>query len=199
MRIPKTSEGGHRRRTRIVVAALVVFGSLVSASPAWAHGDGETKEGSLLVQQAIGYLVNVPGKDGAMQAMEKIDDALATTDQEGVNVADVKAAQTALDADQSVQARTLLQQSITDAVKAMMPATGEETGTGVVTDALPGRGGVTTAGWALFAGSLLILLLGVALARWYRPIDTVRDLRYRLSPTAPRPDTPPAPRTEDAS
>ena len=48
-----------RRRSLLgFLLVLVVMGSVASASPAWAHGGGETEEGYLLVQQALGHLLH---------------------------------------------------------------------------------------------------------------------------------------------
>ena len=88
---------------------VVTSGTTVSA---WAHGAGETKEGYVLVQQALGHLAHDSGHAGVEGAMEKVNDALATTDQVGVNVAEVKQAGAALAADRVGPARVLLQHSI---------------------------------------------------------------------------------------
>jgi len=72
----------------------------------------------------------------------------------------------------------------------MVPAVGEETGTKVVVDALPGRGGLGTTGMAFLAASLLFLLFGGGLAYYFRPGKTVGQLRHLLSsPAHPQPAT----------
>lgn len=169
---------------------LVLLGGVASAAPAWAHGAGETKEGYLLVQQALGHLAHDPTKTGAMSAMEKIDDTLATTDQEGVNVAQVKDAQAALEAGKVEAGRALLQQSITEAVSQLQPATGEETGTTVVPGELPGRGGLNGLQWAFLGISVLLLLTGSALASRFGPADNIAALRRRIA--LPQPGRAPA-------
>jgi len=68
------------------LAVLVVLAFAMIAAPAAAHGDGETEEGYRLVQQALGHLAHDASAAGIDLAMEKVDDALATRDQEGVSV-----------------------------------------------------------------------------------------------------------------
>ncbi len=76
---------------------------------AQAHGDDESQEGYVLVQQALAHLAHNAGDEGINLAMEKVDDALMTEDQEGVNVAEVEQGMQALEAGQVDEARTLLQ------------------------------------------------------------------------------------------
>lgn len=175
----------------------VLFATFASVSPAWAHGAGETTEGYVLIQQALGNLAADPSDAGVLLAMEKVNDALATTDQEGVDVAAVQQAQTALEADHVDQARTLLQQSIELAVAALTPATGEETGTTLVLPPMPGRGDLTGPDWGLTTGALLLLLSGAALAFRFRPAENVTQLRRRLAVTTSRSSTPSVPTSAD--
>ena len=174
-----------RRWSRLVVVFGVLLAALSPASRAWAHGDGETAEGYQLVQQALGHLAHDTGHTGVMDAMEKVDDALNTDDQEGVDVALLTRAQGALDADRVSEARALLQQSITEAVSGLKPATGEETGTTVVLLPLRGRGGLTGQDWGFGSASLLLLVVGLALAVRFRPHDNLRQLRRQLAPAEP--------------
>ena len=169
---------------------LVVLGGVASAAPAWAHGTGETEEGYVLVQQALGRLAHDPNRTGVMAAMEKIDDTLATKDQEGVNIAQVKDAQMALDAGKLEEGRALLQKSITAAINKIMPATGEETGTTVVPAEIPGRGSLDGLQWGFLGISVLLLLAGSALATKFRPVNNLAALRRRLA--APQPEPAPA-------
>lgn len=171
----------------------------MSAAPAWADGGGETKEGYQLVQQALGYLAADTGEDGASAAMEKIDDALTTQDQEGVDVAGLKQAQAALDAGQVEQGRALLQKSISEALSTQKPAVGEETGTTQVLGALPGPAGLSGRDWGFLAVSAVLLLAGAALAVKYRPQDNVQALRERLGPPDLRPGRHPPETSEDES
>jgi hypothetical protein len=166
----------------VLVAALGLLFVFAVAVPAGAHGDGETEEGYLLVQQALAHLAHDTGHEGMDLAMEKVDDALATKDQEGVAVAEVEQAKRALKADHVERARVLLQGSITEALDNLAPAVGEETGTTVVVPALPGRSDLTGRDWTFLGSSLICLLAGALLAYRFRPADTVDELRRRLQP-----------------
>jgi hypothetical protein len=175
---------------------LVAVVGVASASPAWAHaGDGESTVGYELVQQALGHLAHDTSPLGIGLAMEKVDDALATTDQAGVDVAEVEQAQAALDAGDVETGRALLQQSIAEAVSHLAPATGDETGTSVVLTPLPGRGALTAVDRTVLAASALLLLAGIALAARYRPRDSVRVLQRRLGQSVHGADEQPG--TED--
>jgi len=192
--IPTRANG--RRWPGTVVAMLVAVVGVASASPAWAHaGDGESTVGYELVQQALGHLAHDTSPLGIGLAMEKVDDALATTDQAGVDVAEVEQAQAALDAGDVETGRTLLQQSIAEAVSHLAPATGDETGTSVVLTPLPGRGALTAVDRTVLAASALLLLAGIALAARYRPRDSVRVLQRRLGQSVHGTDEQPG--TED--
>jgi hypothetical protein len=172
-----------------VVAILVAVGSVASAAPAWAHaGDGESTVGYQLVQQALGHLAHDTGRLGIELAIEKVDDALATADQAGVDVAEVEQARAALDAGEIERGRALLQRSISDAISQLPPATGEETGTSVVLTPLPGRGALAAVDWATLATSTLLVLGGVALAARFRPHESVRALQRLLGQSADRPE-----------
>ncbi len=165
----------------LLLVIALLFGGLLSASPAWAHGNDETMEGYLLVQQALGHLAHATGSEGVMPAMEKIDDALKAKDQEGVNVAELQQAKTALEAGQIRQCQTLLQQSISQAISQFKPATGEQTGTTIVLHPLPGRGDLTNTDWRFLTVSIFLLLLGLALAWLFRPPENIHELRQKLS------------------
>ncbi|MEP7192080.1 MAG: hypothetical protein ABI903_04370 [Actinomycetota bacterium] len=200
MDTPNRAAYGRRIWIRILVAGVVVVGGLTSAAPAWADEPGETEVGYLLVQQALGHLAHDKTSSGMDSAMEKIGDVLATEDQAGVNIAEVQQAKAALEAGQATQAQALLQHSITEAVSKLPPATGEETGTKVVLDPLPGRGALGGTGLAFLAASLLFVLLGVGLAYRFRPQYTIDQLRERLgNPTHPQVTAPPVTPTTDAS
>lgn len=172
-----------RRSGRGFLVALVgLLGLFAVAPPASADGGEETKEGYLLVQQALGHLAHDTGPGGIDLAMEKVDDALATEDQHGVAVAGVERARRALDAGRVGAARALLQGSIKEALGELAPATGVQTGTSVVAPALPGREDLTGLDLGLLALSLAALLAGIGLSFRFRPHDTVGQLRRRLGP-----------------
>jgi hypothetical protein len=184
MRRARRQPAGRGWRTALMAMILVVLGGLASAAPARADEPGETKEGYVLVQQALGRLAQ-EGKTGEMAAMEKIDDVIATTDQAGVNIAQVKEAQMALDAGKIEEGRALLQKSITEAVSKISLATGEETGTTLVPSEIPGRGSLDGLQWGFLGISVLLLLAGSAVAQRFRPADNLAALRRRLA--APQP------------
>lgn len=180
MEIPQRVARGRGIWIRILVAGVVVVGGLTSASPAWADEPGETEVGYLLVQQALGHLAHDKTKSGVEFSMEKIADVLKTKDNAGVNIAEVQQANAALEAGQVVQGQALLQRSITEAMSKLAPAVGEETGTKVVADPLPGRGALGGTGLLFLAASLLLLLLGGGLAYRFKPMNSVGQLRERL-------------------
>ena len=183
----RLSRVGRRSRAGALVWILLAMAGIMSASPAWADGGGETTEGYQLVQQALGHLAHDTSDYGMSLAMEKVHDALATPDQQGVDVDGLKQAQAALEAGQVDEARALLQRSITEAVGKLKPATGEETGTTLVLSPLQGRASLTGRDWGFLVASALFLVLGAMLATRYRPHDNVRALRRRLGPPSPRP------------
>lgn len=169
------------RRTcaAVLLSCLFLAGGVVSAPLASAHEGDPSSEGYLLVQQALGHLVHDPGNVGP--ALEKIDAALAAPDQDGVSVAELQQARTALQAGNSAQGRALLQESITMALSTLKPATGGETWTTVVLDPLPPRGGLTGADWVSLTVSVLAILTGLVLAYVFRPHKNLRELRLLLA------------------
>lgn len=180
MGTPHETARGHRLWTTLLLACVMALGGALSASPAWADEPGETTEGYLLVQQALGHLAHDTTSGGIAFAMEKTDDALSTKDQQGVDVAELQQAMAALEAGQAEQGRALLQRSISGAISQLEPAIGEETGTTVVLSPLPGRGSLTGGDWALLAISLLLVLIGGGLAWRFGPADNISELRRRL-------------------
>jgi hypothetical protein len=166
----------------VLLASMVALGSFSSTASASAHGNGETTAGYLLVQQALGHLAHNTTSTGIMLAIEKIDDALKTMDQAGVDVAQLKQAKASLEAGQVTQGQALLQLSISQAMNHVKPAIGEQTGTMIVLNPLPGRNGFTAVDWGFLIVSILLLLLGVALAWRFRPPENVRELRQRFDP-----------------
>lgn len=169
------------------IIAVTLFGWLATAAPASAHGEGETDEGYLLVQQALGHLAHDTGMGGIDAAMEKVQDALDTQDQEGVDVGELKQGMAALEAGNVGQARSLLQDSITQAMQELPPATGTQTGTTKVVPEQPGRAGWHTQDLIFLVASVVALVLGIWLAYLFRPHDSLKSLRSLLgtSPRAP--------------
>ena len=180
----RTTRPRSLRRRRYVVSLVVpwvVFlTALLSASPVWADEPGETDVGYLLVQQALGHLAHDTTDAGVELALEKVDDALNTEDQEGVDVAELQRARAALEAGDVAQGRTQLTESISEALSQLPPATGEETGTTTVPRALPGGGALSGSDWVLLVVSVLLMGLGGGLAWHFRPKDNVRHLRAQL-------------------
>lgn len=174
-----------RRPRRRPVAFLVVLlmGAWLAGVPAAAsaHDDEEIDQASVLVLQAIGFIVNKPGDMDDIT--DKIDDALDAPEKDGVDMAKVQAAKEALDKEDMETARAQLQESL--ASVPMESATGEETGTTVVHDALDTRGDVDLVDWVLLVLSALILALGAWLSVRFRPAESVRGLR-RLLASKPR-------------
>ena len=117
---------------------------------------------------------------------------MAAKDHDGVYVAEMQQARQALAAEDVDLARTLLQDSIKAARTDVPAATGEMTGTKLVLTPMPGHDGLAGRDWVFLGASAALLLIGFGLAGWYRPADTIGDLRRLLvGPTArhqrPRP------------
>ena len=186
------------RRCVTLVVALLLAGT-ASVGPAWAHGgESGAQEGYVFVQQALGHLAHDKGPTGVFDAQARIEDALSGADQDGVDVALVRQAQAALTAGQIAVAQQALQESIAVAVGELQPARGEQTGTTVVGEPLPGRGSLSGISWGFGVVSLLLLVSGVGLALWFRPADNLAELRRRLTATAAT-ATVPTPRPPTAS
>lgn len=162
------------------MVALIGLGLVCVAPSAQAHDEDETQEGYVLVQQALAHLVHDSGPDGVDLAMEKVADALETEDQEGVDVAGVRAGMAALEARQVEEARALLQDSISEAMADRPLATGYETGTSVVSPQLPGRGPLSGGDWAALLVAAAVAGVGVWLSVRFRPHDSVDALRLML-------------------
>lgn len=160
---------------------LAVAAALAVPAAASAHEDGEAEEGYLLVQQALAHLAHDTSDEGIHLAMEKVDEALETEDQEGLDVAGIEDAMVALEAGQVATARDHLQASIEEALHDLPLATGTETGTTVVVPETSGGSGIDSEEWGLLIASFALLLLGVWLAVRFRPRDTVRALRRSLA------------------
>ena len=168
------------RWVRWAVVAVALTGTALLALPgrASAHRDDESAEAGVLIRQAIALIVNTP--DDLMAAAEKVDDALAAPDQEGVDIELVDEAARALADGDVHEARALLERSIgarphlgdTDPVQigeAPPLATGAQTGVDVVTDALPPDRDLTSWDWLVLAGLAGLGAIGVWLSVRFRP------------------------------
>ncbi|MGB3909581.1 MAG: hypothetical protein WBL06_03800 [Pseudolysinimonas sp.] len=169
------------RLAATAVAALVLLGSVVMASPARADGGQSVDEGYVMVLQALSFLVNDPGPDGTAQALAMVDDALSAEDQDGVDVQTLERAAISLEAGQAEEARTLLQESIAEAVAALEPAIGEESGTTVMLAPLPPRGALSVTDWFFLVLSVIVAAVGIALAVIFRPHESLRELRREIT------------------
>jgi hypothetical protein len=157
--------------------AVVLLAVAAPAQGAWADGGEATDEGYVMVQGALSFLANDPRELGQQQALAMVDDALAAEDQDGVDVAGLQEGKSALEAGQIGDAQRLLQDSISEAVANLEPATGDESGTGVVLPPLASQGAVVGFDWLFLAVSALALLAGGALTYLFRPHETLRELR----------------------
>jgi hypothetical protein len=167
----KSTRVGMRRRitaTIMVIAALTMV-----AGPAWAHGGQSPSEGYVMVQQAISYLVNQPGAKGTAEALVRVDNALAAKDQDGVNLPTLVQAKADLTVGNADAARPLLQESISAAVAALKPATGEQTGTKTVVPPFQGNGSLSGMDWVLLILSGLAALGGAVLVYLLRPKENL--------------------------
>lgn len=147
--------------------------ALLSAAPALAHGTGESVVARELVTQALGLIAN---RQTTMAVEERIDDALKAPDQAGVDRRLVERAMGALNRGDVGTTRTLLERAVSaqpGSPPTAAPVIGEGTGTTIVLDELSTRGDLHVGQWALLAGSLIVLVLGVVLTVHYRPPPTV--------------------------
>lgn len=160
----------------------ILLASTVAVAPASAHGgESGAQEGYIFVQQALGHLAHDTGPKGVAAAEANLVEMLSGPDQDGVDVGIVGQAQAALTAGRTDAAKQDLQESIAEAVNALAPASGEQTGTAVVGESLPGRAALTGTDWTLGGVSLLLLAAGVGLALWFRPAENMAQLRRRLT------------------
>lgn len=186
---------GPRTKPSVLAAFLAGLALLIvaSASPAGAHEgeEDDAPEGSTLVQQAIAILVNTP--DDVMAATDKVEDALATSDQVGVDVDLLSQAADALAAGDIHEARSLLERSIgaqphlndadpapigevgdevatpTEPDSPTEPATGADPGVAVANDPLETARDLNGGDWAALAVLVAIGAAGVALSLRFRP------------------------------
>lgn len=181
-------------RSLFTTCAVLLTLLVVGTGTARSHEGEETAEASESVRQAIALIVNEP--DDMDMIADKVADTLEAEDTTGVDLELVTDAQAALDSDQMMRARRLLERAIgarsdlagTDVRpilqvppgESTVPlAVGSETGTNVVTDELPGRGSLTGADIALLGLAAGLAVAGVLLSVRFRPPDSVRELRRR--------------------
>ncbi|MFA4840937.1 MAG: hypothetical protein WC580_04435 [Agrococcus sp.] len=174
------------RSAALLIAVLASLGSPFAASPASADGGQSAEEGYVMVLQALSFLVNDEGPGGSAQAAAMVEDALAAEDQDGVDVAALEQARTALEDGDTDQARTLLQGSIAEAVAELEPAVGEETGTTQMLPPLTSQGALSLTDWVFLGLSVLVAAAGVALAVLFRPSESLRELRETITAQARR-------------
>lgn len=167
----------HQRLFRLAAAALTAVALLLPAAPAFAHGGGDSKEARVLVVDALAYLANKP--DGYLDNVtDKIGDALEAPIPDGVDLAKVEQAKAALDSGDLVAVRTYLTESLEPITE---PITGMETGTTAMPDPLAGHTTWNGASWTYTVLCVLAVLLGLALGFRWRPNESLRELRLRLS------------------
>jgi osmotically-inducible protein OsmY len=189
--------GRRRPRLRRALVLLVsLVGVFAGAGPASAHEGEEAAAAIDDVRQAIAVIVNKPTDMDTIE--DKIGDALKSKDQDGVDTALVKQAMDALEDNDMVKVRDLLQRAIgaqpdltgtdvrpilqvAEGESTVPLATGEQTGTNIVTDELSGRGGLTGADVTLLVLAGLVALAGLIFSVRSRPADTVRALRRRAA------------------
>ncbi|MFD0274237.1 hypothetical protein ACFVHB_10055 [Kitasatospora sp. NPDC127111] len=166
-----------------VCIAAAVLSVLAGAGPARAHGN-ESDQAAVLVEQAIALIANDAGAD---RVAERLHDASEAPDQMGVDAAKVQAAmelaeQPGAGAAELAQVRGLLLAAVGGQLASRPtagPAVGSETGTSEVLDEFRPAKGVSNGGdVALLVVSVAVLVVGLVLARRWRPPHTLRQLEH---------------------
>lgn len=187
---PISRTGGTAQGVARVLAFLLLGLSLLTGPPSQAH-EGEGTGAREAVLQAIAYLVSSPDDMDAVE--ERIADAHEAEDTSGVDLTLVGRAESALVDGDMVLARALLQRAVgagTDMTgvdmrpilqvppgAATVPlATGEATGTSVVTDEMAGREGLTRTDLGLLGIATGVVLAGLWLSHRYRPAHSIHRL-----------------------
>jgi hypothetical protein len=194
------TDPGHRRTGLARTTAALIFtvsSVLFLPQAALAHGDEGMVPARDSVLQAIAYLVNTP--DDMDMITDKIKDAQESTDQKGVDVSQLDGAMSAVEAGKMTDARVRLEQAVgakvdlsgthVEPVLQVPPgltsvtlATGEQPGTTVVTDELPGRsGGLTASDWVLIAIAVLVVAGGMLLSVRFKPEHSIHALRRQAA------------------
>ena len=163
------------RRRQACTALLTGLLVLLPGAPALAHGGGDSEQSRVLVLDALTYMANRPA--GYMDAVtDKVGDALEAPDTTGVNLAKVESARQALERNDMMQTRALLQASLAPMAG---PVTGEDPGTTTMLDPLTVHTTWAGSEAVLAALSLGAALTGLVLARRWRPDVSLRALRTR--------------------
>lgn len=179
---------------RLCLALLLAVGLGLAATPSQAHEDEPVANAREEILQAIAYLVSSPHSMDAIE--DKIVEAQEAEETEGVDLTLVRRAQLALERDESHRALVLLQRSIGAAADMagshMRPilqvppgaetiplATGEETGTSIVTEELAGRQDLTGTDLGLLGLAAALAAVGLLLSYRYRPAYSVHRSRIR--------------------
>ncbi|KAF5990641.1 hypothetical protein [Streptomyces sp. WAC00263] len=160
---------------------------LTVAAPGVARADEvESTQSTVLVEQAIALIANDAGDT---RVAERIDDALAAPDKQGVNLALARQAlglveRPGEDAAATRQARVLLLDSLggklPSAPKGGRYAAGTETGTSTVLDEFKPARGISDGGDAVLLGLAVAAVGGgLWLSRRLRPPHTLRELEHR--------------------
>jgi len=170
-----------RNSMRLVFAAvLAVTLALLGAGTAGAHEDEDEEPAHTMVLQAIALIVNKPGD--MHEIAEHIEGALSAEDREGVDLALVRQASAAMEADDLTRARELLQTSLdtgsaTRSSDEPAFATAGDTGTTVVLDEDRPGTGIDGGDIVLLALAAAVIVLGGLLEWRWRPPDSVHRLR----------------------
>lgn len=163
-----------RLASTLLTMGFVVVASGALVVPAQAHAGEKTIKATNLVKQGIAYIINEP--DHPDSALDKMKDALDSTDTSGVFLDYVKQAQTAEKAGDIHKARALLEASIgakphISGVEpapigelTVQPAMGAEAGSAVAIDPLMMSAEFTGGNIALLAASLIAIALGAWMA-----------------------------------
>lgn len=202
MSVPKSPRRGHaasggKRWSRSVIVRLGTAAALavgLVALPEVASADGDEKQvpARESVLQAVAYIANAP--DDMEMISDKLKDAAASKDQSGVDRSLVEKAMAAVDARNMRTARTLLEQSIgakadlkgldmrhvlqvPPGLTTVSLATGDQAGTQVVADEMPGRGALSGGDAAIIGLALASVVGGVVLSLRFRPQHSIHELR----------------------
>lgn len=177
----------------VAVAAVLMLWT----GPAAADEPGESDEARVLVLQAIALIVSTPNDMHMIE--ERVEDAIQAPHQEGVDMASVEKATTALEEGDLQRTRELLQVAIGAGpfVGSGVPkpigetsgepgrpafAVGAESGTSVVLDAYRSDTALNGGEVVLLILSVAVIAVGVLMAWRFRPPETVRQLR-RAAPS----------------